>query len=618
MLKTIHKYQKSILVYILIFILAASMLLFGVDVLAPRQERYAIKVDDTEITYAAFAEERRAMENVFRQRFGDLYNQLMETQGFNISQQVVDKIVPDVLLERTARDFGLHVSNEELRSYINDTFQGNYANYLKQTGRSAKNFEAQLSKEFVRLQLSKLLNDVSLASEAEAKAIFSRDETEYSVVSVEFNPTDFEKDIADPTDDELLEYFEENADSYEIPERVAYSFTVFRPADYTSVVEVADEDLEFYYSENQQEFVEPEQALVRHIQLNFPENASTEDILKRKELAEELLGKVQAGEDLAALALEHSDDFISKTLGGEIGWVKPGDKEGDLDKKIFALGGPGFAELVEMDYGYHVVEVQDYQEKRQKEYEEVKNEIEQQIRDQEAPAFAAAIAQERFEIWFEGESSLADFAKENKLDVQTVPLSVAGSAPIEGVPADLTAQVLEFPDEVKRLIDIGEESILVEVTEYKEPEIPELKDVREKVITALKKERALEAARVKAEELLAKGSLGELKEKTSEAQVVKRAKLGEGLLRYPPATNAIFDMQTAPGLVPEVVEYAGKFYIVEVQNISAPAAKDFDESEEKYKERATSQNTQALTTSIINSLKAKAEIDIDPGLVGES
>jgi peptidyl-prolyl cis-trans isomerase SurA len=73
--------------------------------------------------------------------------------------------------------------------------------------------------------------------------------------------------------------------------------------------------------------------------------------------AEALLERVQAGEDFADLAREHSDDVGTASLGGDLGWFRRGQMVPEFENAAFALGAGRVSGVVESVFGYHIIKV---------------------------------------------------------------------------------------------------------------------------------------------------------------------------------------------------------------------------------------------------------------------
>lgn len=74
-----------------------------------------------------------------------------------------------------------------------------------------------------------------------------------------------------------------------------------------------------------------------------------------KALAEKALARVQAGEEFGAVAAAVSDDEATKTKGGDLGVLTPGQMVPAFDEAAFALKVGETSGLVETVYGWHVL-----------------------------------------------------------------------------------------------------------------------------------------------------------------------------------------------------------------------------------------------------------------------
>jgi len=104
---------------------------------------------------------------------------------------------------------------------------------------------------------------------------------------------------------------------------------------------------------------QPESIKLAHILLEIKPGQNTLDSLKKK--AGMVLDKAKGGENFAFLASEYSDDPTGKN-GGDLGFFKRGDMIERFEKVAFALNPGEISDLVETQFGYHIIKVEEKKE----------------------------------------------------------------------------------------------------------------------------------------------------------------------------------------------------------------------------------------------------------------
>ncbi len=629
MIKTIHKYQNSILLYFVMFVVAFSMVGFGVDFLGqgPRQD-YAIRIDDHEISYTDFYRYRRDLEDYYRAIFGGMYSQVVESQQLNLTQRTVDQLIPAYLLEHTAKKLGLRVGPREIADQIRDRMPGKvldqqtYAAFLRQEGLTAPQFESRIASEALREQLQSIIFDMSRASKAEAAALLERDETKYNAAYVSLSPAAMLEKVPAPAEQELQTYFQEHSEHYQLPPRVGYQFVAFDAKKQQDIVQVPPEEIELYYNDHEDDFRTPARADIQVITLTVPEKADDAARGELKKKAEEVEMKAAAGEDFNKLAETYSDDLKTRLKGGEFGWVTRGDTQPakPVVDAALKLGGPGAVKLVETPKAFYVVKARAFEQPRLKPLAEVSKEIEAVIRQQEAPAWVSEHAHGLFDEWQQSGKPLAEFAKDRGLELRQTSEPLADGSEPDGGFQGLTRLVVDKPDQQQQIVETGDKLALVQVTEFKEAEIPPMSQATERLLNDYKAEKAAKMAADSAAQLV-----NELKEKKAATLAEAAKKFGaeikevSGLKRQAPAEapfndaqvrDALFSAQQANQIPSSSYKVGDSYYIFQVTAIDKPDLSKLQDKLEDYQKRATQLNAQVLVTSLINELKMNADIDV--------
>src|SRR5687767_1734464 len=167
-------------------------------------------------------------------------------------------------------------------------------------------------------------------------------------------------------------------------------------------VAVKPGQVEEFYKSNPEQFAQPEQVRASHILIRTEENADAATKAQAKAKAQQILKDVKAGKDFAALARQHSQDG-SAVNGGDLGFFPQGQMVGPFNDAAFSLKPGATSDLVETQFGYHIIRVAEKQPARTVPLEEVRPRIEEflqhQNRESETESFVKALrAKSKVEI----------------------------------------------------------------------------------------------------------------------------------------------------------------------------------------------------------------------------
>ncbi len=169
-------------------------------------------------------------------------------------------------------------------------------------------------------------------------------------------------------------YFDRRREDYKTPQRWVIDYVFFRRAKPESVA-VAPESLRAYYDVHPLEFTVPGQVHARHILVSTraPEGANGKEAARAKALA--VLKRLKAGEDFAAVARELSDDRGTASRGGDLGWLSKADVVPEFGNAAFALEAGQMSGLVESQFGFHIIHVEEKRPQTLRPFEDCRAEI---------------------------------------------------------------------------------------------------------------------------------------------------------------------------------------------------------------------------------------------------
>ncbi len=154
-----------------------------------------------------------------------------------------------------------------------------------------------------------------------------------------------------------------------------------------------DEMLEFY-NKNKKNMVAPPRVRIKHILIMDNPNISLSQRGKLKKNAESILNKALSGENFEKLARKYSEDTASAPLGGDIGYITKGEWLPEIDEYVFRLQKEEIApKLLYSRWGWHIVKVVEKKKEHKLSFEEVKYNIKNEL--------IAQKTQEKYQEWIE-------------------------------------------------------------------------------------------------------------------------------------------------------------------------------------------------------------------------
>jgi peptidyl-prolyl cis-trans isomerase SurA len=137
---------------------------------------------------------------------------------------------------------------------------------------------------------------------------------------------------------------------------------------------ISERKIAKYYHDNQKEFWESSQIRAKHILILFEKDVSKKIRKEKNKQIKQILAELKEGKDFAEAAKEYSED-VSASLGGDVGFVKKGQMVPEFEKAVYRLKEGEISDVVETEYGYHIIKAEEIQKGRTLPFKEVKNKI---------------------------------------------------------------------------------------------------------------------------------------------------------------------------------------------------------------------------------------------------
>ena len=146
-------------------------------------------------------------------------------------------------------------------------------------------------------------------------------------------------------------------------------------------IAVTPQQAQDFYDKNPDQFKQPEQVRASHILITVQQGADGAAKAAAKRKAEGVLKQVKAGGDFAALAKANSQDPGSAINGGDLGFFQRGQMVPPFDQAAFTMKPGATSELVETQFGYHIIRVIEKKDAGTVTLDEVRPQLEQYLQN---------------------------------------------------------------------------------------------------------------------------------------------------------------------------------------------------------------------------------------------
>jgi peptidyl-prolyl cis-trans isomerase C len=185
------------------------------------------------------------------------------------------------------------------------------------------------------------------------------------------------------TEPALKEYFASQLAVKKLVDKELASKTVVTP-----------EEVKAFYDGHPDVFKTPETVRASHILVKVEKTATAEQKAQALEKIKAVQKRLQNGEDFAKVAKEVSD-CPSKEVGGDLNFFQKGQMVPPFEKAAFSMKPGETSDIVETEFGYHIIKVTDKKEPGAMTFDEVKPRIEQHLKNekmsQELPKYIEAL-----------------------------------------------------------------------------------------------------------------------------------------------------------------------------------------------------------------------------------
>jgi peptidyl-prolyl cis-trans isomerase D len=244
--------------------------------------------------------------------------------------------------------------------------------------------------------------------------------------------------------DAVQKDYDAHPNDFMTPETAKVEYIVLSADALAKQVTVPEADARAFYEQNKKRYEVPEQRRASHILVAVAKDASDADKAKAKAKAEDVLKKVKAASpanlaaDFAKLAKQYSDDPGSAANGGDLDYLGRGATVPPFENALFALKDKEISDLVQSDFGYHIIELTGIKPADVKSFDSVKAEITAEMSKQLAQKKFTDAAEAFANGVYEQGDALAPTAQKFGLTVMTADKVARTPAPNADTTSPLT------------------------------------------------------------------------------------------------------------------------------------------------------------------------------------
>ena len=585
------------------------------------------EVAGRELTAGDFQTRYVTQVQSFRSLYGSAADQLLRQLG--LDGQVLQEMIDEQAALAEAERQGVTVSDEELAQQIfaipglreNGQFIGEvrYEQLLRaQVPPLTKaQFEAGLRASMMVIKLRSALTDWMAVSDEEVEREYARRNERVRLQVVTLTADAF-RDEVEVTDDDLAAYYDEHQAEYRMGERRQIDYVLLDRDSMRANQIVAEADIQRYYNDNLTLYQSPEQVRASHILLT----TAGQDADEVRARAEEILSQARGGDDFAALAREFSEDEATAVNGGDLDYFSRGQMVPEFETAAFALEEGAISDLVQSQFGFHIIQVVDKQEAETRSLDEVRAQIEDTIAWQRTDQQVAS-RQREMAAQITGPGDLEVAATTFGLTVQSTdffaredPISGLGTAPSVGIGVFQLAE-----NEVSGALSSPRGPVFARVTAREDPRVPGLDEIRDRAREDAIRARALALSRERAasiaETLAAADDFAAAAEaqglEATETDLITRESALPTIGPSPEVDRVAFGL--AAGAVSEPITTAEGTVIVRVDERDDVTPEEFQAAREAFRDQLLAERRDLFFSAYMTRAKSSMQISVNNDVV---
>ena len=370
MLGAIRNKSKGWVAYLIVGLITVPFALFGIQDYASRSANTSIaKVDGEDIDINIYYQELNTQQRNLQQQLGAAYTQEIDN---TLKQTLLDSLINEKLIENYANSLDIVTLDDEVKSVIemNQAFlvdgefsQERYIQLLRLNSYTPAGYEIAQSKSLNREQIKRNLSGSAFMSSTQIEQLNNLAAQEREVSYIAINTENYVDQVS-VSESQISDYFNENRSNFIEGRKVKVDFVELTLDSMEDPEQPTESDLRNLYDENADLYTNPERRRAQHI------------LIESEDLANELLSQIKEGADFAELAKANSEDTSSSEEGGDLGFFEKELMGAEFDEVAFAMNIGDVSDVVETDYGFfHIIKLTDIEPETMQSFEMVEDRL---------------------------------------------------------------------------------------------------------------------------------------------------------------------------------------------------------------------------------------------------
>lgn len=446
----VRKHTK-VMMFLMFLLIIPAFVLVGVDGFKSLNDGGATvaKVAGQSITQGEWDNAHKNEVDRLRASMPNLDAKMLESP--EARYVTLERLVRERVLSEAVKTAHLNTSDARLARELqqNPTIAGlrkadgtldieRYRQLAASQGLTPEGFESRVRTDLSVRQVESGIVDTAFSPAALADISLNAFFEKRDVQIVNFSPADFAAKV-NPTDAELETYYQANQALFQAPESANVEYLVLDIDAIKKTLSISEADVKSYYDQNAARLSGSEERRASHILINAPKGMPEAEREKAKQRAAVLLDQVRKAPDtFAETARKNSQDSGSAVNGGDLDFFARGAMVKPFEDAAFAMKKGDISEVVESDFGFHIIRLTDIKTPKQRSFEELRAGLEAELKTQQAQRKFAEVAEIFTNGVYEQSDSLEPMADKLKLELKS-------AANLQRVPSPSVAGVLANP-----------------------------------------------------------------------------------------------------------------------------------------------------------------------------